>query len=209
MESIYNFILENQNKAPWILFFLYLLAGMSFPISIDILIIISALIASMAPEMFWPLFICSFLGCYFSAWIAYWLGRGFGRKLLKYNWMKKLLPENRLTKMRNFYARKGFLTLLLGRFIPFGVRNAIFMSTGISKASFTKFALKDLFPSIFWTSTTFLTFYYLGSNFESLSKLVKTVHLSLFYALSVTVIIFFWYKWRKKRRQRKARSRQV
>ncbi len=204
MESIYQFIIANQSKSPWIIFFLYLLAGLNIPICIDILLIISAVIAAMSPEMFWPLFISAFLGCYFSAWIAYATGRIFGRKLLKIKWIRKLLPEEKLQKIKKFYSKRGFSTLLLGRFIPFGVRNAIFMTTGITKSSFTKFALRDLFPAFFWTSTCFTLFYLLGSNYESLTRYLKTANVILFLALGVTVIIVFWYKRRKNLLQSKS-----
>lgn len=203
METIYQFIIANQTKAPWIIFSLYLLAGMNIPICIDILVIISAVIAAMSPEMLWPLFLSAFLGCYFSAWIAYGIGRAFGRKLLKVKWISKILPEEKIKKMEKFYSRKGFLTLLIGRFIPFGIRNAIFMSTGISRSSFIRFALRDLFPAFFWTFVCFFIFYFLGANYESLTHYLKRAHVILFLALSVTVITVFWYKKRKKLLQSK------
>ena len=41
--------------------------------------------------------------------------------------------------MMGFYKKYGALTLVIGRFIPFGVRNAIFLTSGISKMPFAKF----------------------------------------------------------------------
>ena len=198
MDKIFAFIYCYQALAPIILFGLYLLAGCSVPISIDVLIAMAGyLAATVIPEYTIPLFLASFLGCYLSASLAYWIGRKFGRKLLKIKWVAKHLPPARLEKVHNFYAKHGFLTLLIGRFIPFGVRNAIFVSAGISKASYPKFLLRDLIACSLWSSIFFFLFYKLGINHELVAKHLKVVNISLLVAFGVTVIAFIWYKARK------------
>lgn len=201
MEYLYEFILQHAHVAPYVLFGLFLLAGLNIPISIDVLVIIASLLAAtIIPELTLPLYISALCGCYFSAWIAYWLGRLVGPKLLKIPMMRKLLPETRLHKLQTFYQKHGFFTLLIGRFIPFGVRNGIFMSTGISRLSFLTFILRDLFPAFLWTTSAFLLFHTLGSNYELLVKYVKLINLSLFCAFGVTVIAVICYKRRKNRK---------
>lgn len=200
MEQLYYFISQHSGKAPWILFGLFLCAGLNIPISIDILIIIASLLAAtVIPEATIPLYLSAFFGCYFSAWLAYWVGRLIGRKLLGTKWLSKLLPESKLVKIENFYRRHGFLTLLIGRFIPFGIRNGIFMSTGISKLSFGLFALRDIFPAFLWSTAAFWGFHALGSNYDKLVNCVKTINLLLFCAFGVTVIAIICYKKRKKK----------
>ena len=201
MDQIYYFITQHATAAPWILFGLFLLAGMNIPISIDILVIIAALLAAtIIPELTLPLYFSALLGCYLSAWLAYWLGRFFGKKLLKIKWIATMLPATRLVKLETFYRKHGFLTLLVGRFIPFGVRNGIFMSTGMSQLSFKKFMLRDIFPAFLWTTACFSLFYMLGSNYELLVKYVKLINISIFCAFGVTVIIFICYKRRKNKK---------
>lgn len=201
MNELFNFILEHKNHSLFIIFSCFLLAGMNIPISIDILMIIcSILAAKFMPEYKWYLLGTAFLGCYFSAWIAYWMGRLFGVQLLKYKIFKKMLPESRLQKIRQFYQKHGFLTLLIGRFIPFGVRNGIFMSTGISKSNFTQFILRDLFTSALWAVSSFLLFYHLGLNFDYLIGYSKVMNVGIFLAFSVTVIAIIWYKRKKNKK---------
>lgn len=210
MDQVYQFIIAHSSAAPWILFGLFLLAGMNIPISIDILVIIASLLAAtIVPELTVPLYFSALLGCYLSAWLAYWIGRLFGEKLLKMPWMAKMLPPARLEKLETFYRKHGFLTLLIGRFIPFGVRNGIFMSTGISKLSFKKFILRDIFPAFLWTTTAFFLFYTLGSNYELLVKYVKLINITIFCAFGVTVIIFICYKRRKNKKNAKSETCQV
>src|SRR5262249_36255657 len=91
-------------------------------------------------------------------------------------------------------------TLIVGRFIPFGVRNCIFMSSGMSKMHFGKFALMDALACTIWSGTLFYLFLTLGQNYTTLCHHLKKFNLLLFTAFSVTVIGFIWYKARKKTR---------
>ena len=201
MDQIIQFILAHQLYAPWLTFFLILLAGLNIPISIDVLLVLSAFLAATTiPEYTFSLYLSILLGSYFSAWIAYWIGRTFGIKLLNVRWFSKILPPNRLKKVGIFYENHGFLTLIIGRFIPFGVRNCLFMTAGMSKIPFTKFILRDALACSLWASLCFYAFYSLGLNYEKLLSQMKIVNLGLFLAFGVTLIGVFWYKRQKKTR---------
>jgi len=203
MQSIVNFIAENSAFAPWMVFVLILLAGFNIPISIDVIMVLTAfLAATMIPEQTPFLFISVLFGTYFSAMICYWMGRKVGIKLLKIRYFAKLLPKERLEKVGKFYEKYGLLTLLIGRFIPFGVRNCIFMTTGMSKANFRKFILRDALACSIWASVCFFAFYRLGQNYEMLLSRVKTLNLFIFLAFGVTVIAFVWYKKYRKKQSR-------
>lgn len=202
MDTLVNFIVENRHLAPWTTFFLILLAGFNIPISVDVIMVLSAFLAATTiPEHTIPLYISIVLGSYFSAWICYWMGRTVGTKIVKTRYFSKLLPKSRLDKVGAFYEKHGFLTLILGRFIPFGVRNCIFMSTGISKASFKQFIRRDAIACPLWATVCFFIFYQLGQNYHLLLKRVKTLNLFIFLAFGVTVIAVLWYK-KYKRKQK-------
>lgn len=205
METLYHWIIEHAKAAPWILFGLFLLAGLNIPISIDILVVIASILAAtILPESTLTLYLSAWAGCYFSGWLAYWMGRLVGYRLLKFKWMAKMLPPARLEKIGFFYQKHGFLTLLIGRFIPFGIRNGIFMSTGIARSSFKKFMLRDLIPVFIWTTSTFYLFHTLGSNYDLLVKYVKIINLTLFCSFGVTVIALICYKRRKAKKRNQA-----
>ncbi|MCP5503889.1 MAG: DedA family protein [Chlamydiales bacterium] len=201
MQQIINFIVENSSFAPWISFGLILLAGFNVPISIDVIMVLTAFLAATTiPELTPHLFISVLLGTYFSAWICYWMGRKVGIKLLKIRYFAKLLPQERLQKMGTFYEKHGLLTLMIGHFIPFGFRNCLFMTTGMSKANFVKFMWRDAFACTLWVSVCFFSFYQLGHSYEILLKKVKLLNLFIFLVFGVTVITIVCYK--KYRRNR-------
>jgi len=195
MDQIYIFISNNSSIAPYLIFLLFLLAGMNIPISIDILVITSSIIAAkILPQKIYYLFFSCLFGCYFSGWIAYWVGRLAGGKLLKTPFGKKLLPKNKIDRILKFYTTHGFLTLLIGRFIPFGVRNGIFMSSGAAKASFKRFALRDIIPCLLWSSMTFFSFYKLADSYHLLVKYLKIINIIIFSTFAVAVILYICYK---------------
>ncbi len=203
MESLTQFILKHQASAPLIAFALLLLAGLSVPISIDLVVLSCAfLTATVIPEYTIPLLCTLFVGCCCSAWLAYWMGRIGGNRLLKTRWFSKLFPLSRVEKIRQFYQKHGLLTLIIGRFIPFGVRNCIFLSTGLSRSSFTAFMWRDCLSCLLWVPSSFFLFYLLSTSYEALTAHLKNFHLYLFIALNVTGIAIFWYKRKQKEKHR-------
>lgn len=200
MQQIVEFIVKNSAYAPWMTFGCILLAGFNIPLSIDVIMVLSAFLAATTiPEHTFSLYLSILLGAYFSAWIAYWVGRKVGVKLFKLKWFAKILHKDRLTRVGAFYDKHGFLTLLIGRFIPFGIRNCIFMTTGMSHSHFGKFAFRDMIACFVWVTTCYYAFYHLGLNYQMLLQRVKIINLVIFLAFSVTVIGLFWYKKHKKK----------
>jgi len=201
MSWLIEWILHHANIAHWLVFFSILLAGINLPISADLIILVSAfLAASVIPEKTWHLFFAVYFGCYFSAWIAYWIGRIAGLRLLQWRWFAKILNPQRLAKISKFHEKYGLLTLVIGRFIPFGMRNCIFMTNGISKIHFGKFILKDLLACFIWSGLSFYLFYRCSQNYEVLVEQIKKWNIFIFAAFLVSLIAIIWYKRRKKLR---------
>ncbi|MDB2447058.1 DedA family protein, partial [bacterium] len=145
MNALFDFILSQAPYAHFYIFGLFMLAGFNIPVSEDVLIIAGAIISvKFAPENITLLFIACYMGAYLSDVICYFLGRTLGLKLLSIRPFSKLVDGKKISTMAGFFERYGSLTLFFGRFIPFGVRNAIFLTAGISKMNFVKFALVDL-----------------------------------------------------------------
>ena len=199
LESILSFIIENAQNAHFVVFGLLMLAGFCVPISEDLMIITSAVIAAtLVPENTPLLFGAVFLGSYLSDWVAYGIGRFGGQRLLKNRWFSKHVNFERLEKIQAFYACYGFLTLLVGRFIPFGVRNALFITAGLGNMSFIRFIVADGIACIISNSVLFYISYTLGQNYQLLLGPLKWVNLAIFSVFALSVIGFIWYKRKSK-----------
>ena len=195
MDQIFTFLTDNLAYSPQIVFFLILLAGCNIPISIDIIIASSALIsAKLAPELALSLYISSLVSCYLSAIICFWIGRLLGNKIHQFKYFQKILPQRRLDRIKKFYEIYGLATLVIGRFIPFGFRNCLFLSTGMSKSNFSKFMARDALACFVWVSLCFLVWFQLGTNFDSIFKSIKEINIYIFSFFGVTVIGIICYK---------------
>lgn len=203
MESIIIFITEHAYHAHWIVFSLLMLAGLNIPISEDLMIITSGLLAAtIVPENTAVLFFAVFLGSYLSDWMAYFIGRTLGRKLWNIKWFKRTIHPKRLIQAQTFYEKYGFFTLLIGRFIPFGVRNCLFITAGMGRMHFGKFILSDGIACMLSNATLFFITYALGRNYQILLKLLKTFNIVIFSVFVVTIISIIWYKYMKTHKKR-------
>lgn len=202
MDFIAEIIFSNAEAAPWIIFSLFLLAGVNVPISEDLMIIVSGVLAaSVDPSLGIQIYFAALLGAYFSDWEAYWIGRFLGPKIVRIRWFSKILSEARLLKINDFYRRFGFLTLLFGRFIPFGIRNCLFMTAGVGKMNFFNFIISDGIACLISTNAIFYFSYSCGKNYEGIYSYISKWNTFLVIPLFLFiggVVFLFYYKKRKK-----------
>ena len=193
MEELIQIIQANIQYAHFIIFGTLLLAGLNIPVSEDGMLLISALLANKHPEYLAHLFIGVYLGAYFSDLICYSLGRVLGPRLFKIRFFANMVPPERITKISAYYQKYGVVTLIIGRFIPFGVRNALFLTAGLGKMNFIKFALSDLLACTISSISFFSLYYYYG---ESVIAYIKQGNI-VFFSLLLVLLGVFWYRKKK------------
>ena len=198
MEALSLFIESNIQYAHLIVFGALLLAGLNIPISEDAMLFISAVLASSHGEYLPHLFIGVYMGAYLSDLICYALGRFFGPKLFEIRFFANMVPPDRIQKIHTFYEKYGIVTLLIGRFIPFGVRNGLFLTAGLGQMNFIKFALSDLTACTISTVTFFTLYYHYGG---SVIEYVKEGNLIVF-SVAAAVLLAYWIGKRRKAKNR-------
>lgn len=210
MDTLIDFIIQHAPYAHWIVFSALMLAGLNIPISEDLMIIISALLAAtVVPENTAKLFVAVFLGCYISDWVCYWIGRSLGRRLWEFKWFTKTVDPKKLEQIQSYYEKYGFWTLVIGRFIPFGVRNCLFITAGMGKMPFQKFLISDGIACICSNTVLFSITYSLGKNYTVLLQGLKFFNIALFTAFLVLIICLIWYKKYKKSSARSKKPQDV
>lgn len=202
MESLFSSICEHAHDAYWIIFLLLMLAGLNFPISEDILLVTGGAIASSCiPEDTYFLFTWIYLGCWISAWEVYWIGRLLGPKLYKVPWFSRFINPERVEKLHHTYERFGVFTFMVGRFIPGGVRNALFMSSGLCKMHFLKFILRDGFACLISSTTLFSIGYVFGQHHSEIVHAIKKYNFIIIFIVATIIasaLLWNWYNKRKK-----------
>ena len=195
MEDLIQFIQANIHNAHFIIFGLLLLAGFNIPVSEDAMLFISALLASKNSEYLPHLFIAVYMGAYLSDLICYSLGRILGPKLFEIRFFANMVPPERIEKIHSFYDKYGIVTLLVGRFIPFGVRNGLFLTAGLGKMNFLKFSLSDLLACTISTVFFFTLYYHYGNT---VIEYVKEANVLVFSIAAIVLGIYFIRKRRRK-----------
>ncbi len=194
MESILNFITENADHAHWVIFIMIMLAGLNVPFSEDVLVLAGGAIASTyVPENTLQIFFWIFLAAWMSAWEAYWIGRLLGPKLYDIKWFSHVLTVNRIERLHYYYEKFGILTFFIGRFIPGGARNALFMTSGLGKMPFHKFILRDCPACFLQVFVLFYLGYLLGENYQVVAETIKSYNnffLGIFSLLLILGIIW-------------------
>ncbi len=187
MDSLIAFIYANLDSAHLIIFSALILAGFNLPVSEDLMLITSGVLAStLIPEHTMQLFLWTFAGCYLSDWISYALGRFLGPKLFRLRWFSRALKPKKMKKIESFYEKYGFWTLMVGRFIPFGVRNLLFITAGMGRMNFLKFILSDGIACLTSNATLFYLAYSFGKNYELLFERLQMFNIAFF----ITIFLF-------------------
>lgn len=191
MEDLIALIQANIEYAPCIIFGVLLLAGFNIPVSEDGMIFISAVLASSHPGTRLQFFLAVYAGAYVSDLICYWLGRLLGPKLFNIRMFANMASPEKIDKVGYYFERYGVFTLIVGRFIPFGVRNAMFLTAGLSKMNFVKFALADLLACTISVMTYFYLYYQYG---ETVIDVVKEANMVIFAVAAFVAASYFIYR---------------
>ncbi len=202
MENLFSYICSNAHEAHWIIFILLLLSGFNIPISEDLLLLCGGAIAgSCIPDHTIKLYIWVFLGAYISAWEAFWIGRLLGPKLYKIPMIGRSITPARLEWLRHFYAKFGVFTFIVGRFMPGGIRNALFFTSGFTKMPFYLFILRDGFACLLSSFVFFSIGYHFAKNFDVVTyyfhHYTKIILAILIVAVSVALAIYYYFKKQK------------
>ena len=196
VEDIFTYIQSNVEMAPIIIPSLMMLAGFNIPVPEDGMLFLAGILAAKHPEMLEKLFLGVLVGAYSADMICYGVARFLGPRLYKIKWFAKMVSKERMAKVNSFYERFGFVTLIVGRFIPFGVRNGLFMTAGFSGMNAIKFAIADFIAALLTCGCYFWLYYSYG---ETVIEVIKKANVVIFavLALVVTAVII------KKRAARK------
>ena len=186
---------KHLTLAPILVFLGAILAGLNIPISIDLLLIFCIYVYGAVGAKFgWMLFAALMAGCIASSHLAYAVGRYIGPKILKIKFFHLFISSRKLKKVESFYKSHGNWLYFASRFVPFGVRNVVFYSSGISKVPFFRFSLLETCACLIWGTSLFSLFTSLSTNYETLVLHLKWINIFAFISFSVTVIGFIWYK---------------
>lgn len=163
-----DFLIANIAYWPLCAFVVLCLAGFNIPFSEDAVIILSVGVCHEKPELLVPTIICMYLGIIVGDSISYWIGFLFSKGLIKIKKLKQVFESGKAEIIQRRLERRGFFTFITTRFVPFGVRNVLFLSAGFIRLNFLKFMLFDYIAAAISSQTLFWLVYVVGDDESSL-----------------------------------------
>jgi len=199
MLDIVAIISQYVEYYPFIAFGALMLAGLSVPISEDLIIITGALICQEKPSMLVPIFAATYAGVVISDYFPYILGNFIRKGTIKAKFLTSLFSPRKIVRIHHYLDKYGIFAFIVGRFIPFGVRNTMFISSGLFGVRLRRFALYDTTAATISVSTLFFLAYHFGEAVEKPFHAVGIVLFVLFLSMIAFVMISIIRKIRKKR----------
>ncbi len=182
LDSLVNTFTTYITYWPLASFFILLLAGVNVPVSEDAIIILSAGISFADHSLIIPNWIALYCGIFISDIMCYWFGRLVSKGMFQFKKIRKKLTPRRRKLVAKTIDDYGFRTFLVVRFIPFGVRNTLWLCSGFVKLPFKNFAFYDSLAALISCSTLYYLVLFLGAK---ASLTYKIVGICLFVALLV------------------------
>jgi membrane protein DedA with SNARE-associated domain len=189
MLDIFARISQYAEYYPIIAFIALMLAGLNVPISEDLIIITGALICQGNPSMLFPILGATYAGVVISDYFPYLLGRYIHKGIIKSNFITRCFSLRRIVKIHRYLEKYGIFTFIVGRFIPFGVRNTMFMAAGLFGLRPRRFALYDTTAATISVCTLFFLAYHFGEAVEKPFHAVGVVLFVLLLSLITFVVI--------------------
>ena len=181
-----NYVTENADAGPVVIFVLLVFSGFNLPMSEDLLTFISASLAQTRPDLLWSLYFALYLGVLCGDSICYALGRFLGPKIAEIRFLSSMFSKERIERVTRFYARYGLITLVIGRFIPFGVRNGLFLAAGLGKMKFRQFIIADMLAAALSTGVYFWLYFHFAEHVVRAFQQSQTAIIGVVFAALVT-----------------------
>lgn len=124
-------------------------------------------------------------GAIFSYTIAFHFGRAIFIKYGKYFFM----DEKKLSKLEDFMAKYGNISVFLGRVLP-GIKHFISFPAGLGKMDPKLFCFYSTCGSGVWASFLILLGYFIGDNEALINQYLKQVNFILLLLLAIITLFF-------------------
>lgn len=171
---------------------LLLFTGVGNPIPEDLVLITGGYFAFTGTLQLWPALLICFVGVVLGDSLLYWLGRHYGQKIITHRRLVRLLPIDRVDRIRGNFQKWGHWSILLARFLV-GLRSATFLVSGVMHVRFRTFLFFDLVGAAVSVPLFVGLGFIFGNNLQGLQRDVR--HFGHWAMAAAIVVIIAWVCW--------------
>nr|WP_253694989.1 DedA family protein [Treponema sp. OMZ 791] len=173
---------------PLVVFLGLILGGFNVPISEDVLVAMSAVLSQGEKASIPHFLIALYAGAIISDCMVYFWGRLISKGSVSMGLFSKIITKENTYRLLKALQKHGVFTYIVCRFIPFGVRNAVSMTSGFVKYPFYKFFLYDLIAAICNITVLYSLVYFFGSKGGDFMKIFGIAMFVIFLAAGAYLV---------------------
>ncbi len=178
-------------------------AGMGVPIPEDLTLLLAGGLAARGVTTYWPTLVTGYLGVVLGDMLIHRWGWRLGAAAYDHPRVLKHLSAARQEKLRQHFARHGFLTIVVGRHTPV-LRAPIFFLAGASRLPVWKFLLADALSSAVTVPIVVTLGFYFGEHLDDIQAKIHHVQWIVLAAVVGGAVI--WWLLRRRRSRRAGKS---
>jgi membrane protein DedA with SNARE-associated domain len=169
-------------------------AGLGVPISEDLTLLLGGALASRGVTQYWPTLAAGYFGVLLGDVLIHHWGHRMGPAAYQHKKVQRVLSPERQKKLREHFARHGFLTIVVGRHTPV-LRAPIFFLSGASNVPFWKFLLADAVSAAITVPIVVTLGYEFAEHLDDIRRSIH--HVQWIIAAVVAMIAVAWFLWRR------------
>jgi len=167
------------------------------PVPADTFVLFGGFVAARGLARVEWVFVATWLGNVASALFVYLMGYRYGRRFFELGAGARILNADQLSRVEDFYARRGIPALFFTRFLP-GLRAVVPVFAGVSRLRMRVVAPPVLVASALWYGVLTYLGASAGENLEQIQERVGKANLGfLLVALALIGVLLIW--WRRTR----------
>jgi membrane-associated protein len=176
-------------------------AGLGVPISEDLTLLLGGALAAQGVTTYWPTLASGYFGVLLGDCLIHHWGFKMGPAAYGHKLVRKHLSPERQQRLREHFAKHGFLTIVVGRHTPV-LRAPIFFLSGASHVPFWKFLLADAVSAAITVPIVVTLGYYFGEHLDDIRHLMHRVEWIIVAVVAAGVVA--WLLWRRRQAAKKA-----
>ena len=130
--------------------FQLVLIALSTLVSEDLACIAAGVLIAQGMVGFLPGVTACFAGIFLGDWLLLLAGRFFGRTVILWPPMRRILTDEKVEQAKQWIARRGLVVVLVSRFTP-GLRLPTYFAAGLLRTNLWKFTAFFMLASAIWT----------------------------------------------------------
>lgn len=166
-----------------------LLGGLGVPIPEEAAIVSAGVLSHAGIVHWWLALPVCLAGVLSGDVVLYWVGWHWGRRVLDWRPVRRLLPRAREAELEAAYRRRGVAIVFSARHVM-GVRAAAFLTAGVARVPFLRFVLADAAAVALGVPVTFGLAYLFSSQVWRILEDVRRVE--RWAVLVVLVAVAVW-----------------